>query len=167
MIHGAHVVIHSKHPMRRLFILSAVVAFLWACSDSDPVDVRQDPPPMFEGILETDATGTVLGGDTTDWVPAPETNGLAIITSGVMPAYPNPTTGSVVLGFALADTDSVVIVVYDRPGAPPVDSVLNSGGMPPGTHRITWDPQLPPGLYRVVIKSALGLDSYGDVQLEE
>jgi len=146
-------------------LLGLTVSVFLSCEE--PTPTRTGPPSQFEGILETDAICTVIGGDTTDWRPRPRSEMNVVVESGVLPACPNPAVATTTLSFALADTDSVWILAYDRPGAAPVDTIVNSGGRRPGAYLLAWSNPGGPGIYRVRFFSARGLRAYGDVEFTE
>ncbi len=161
-----------KHSLQRWIGITVIACLFAGCDDSSqpPTDER------FEGILRTDNVCTILGGDTTDFLPRPE--GF-IDTVSVPPivgppenfsligACPNPTDNGTEIHFQLSERDSVWILAYDRPGGAPVDTIFNSGDNPIGVYTVFWANPNGPGIYRIVMRTATGFRSYGDVEFTE
>jgi hypothetical protein len=112
----------------------------------------------------TDATGTILGGDTTDFLPRPLSNGLLPANFSFIGAYPNPVDGnSVNLRYQLPQADTVLIRIYDGPNRPPVDTLSNDIRAA-GSHLILWTWSGPRGILRAVMTTSTGFRSYGDIE---
>jgi len=117
----------------------------------------------FSGILETDPSCNVIGGDTTDFLPRPTTDPP---NTCLKYACPNPTEGELTsLYFQIAQDDSVWILVYDRPKSPPVDTLYAQQSRS-GAYGIAWRNCGCSGIYRVVMHTASGFTSYGDVEFK-
>ena len=148
----------SSYP---LVLTIVILLALVGCKD----DGSSPPPPeSFSGILMTDATGTILGGDTTDFQPRPLSNGHLPTNYSFICAYPNPVDGnSVYLRYQLPQPDTVLIRVYDGPNRPPVDTLSNDI-RPAGSFLILWTWSGPKGILRAEMTTPTGFRSYGDIQ---
>jgi hypothetical protein len=149
-----------------------LLAALIACSDRSTEPEEQTP--RFEGILEMDWHCNTVGGDTTDFQPRPEgridTTVVPPIVGqptnySLMYACPNPAQRHTSITWQIPETDSVWIVAYSQPDRPPIDTLYSSRGFI-GTYTIEWDFDGPPGIYRVVMHTASGFSSYGDILFE-
>ena len=143
-----------------LFLIVVLVSQA-ACGGDNPAGTRD--AENFEGILEMDLLCRIIGGDTTDFQPRPEGQPPNYSLVG---ACPNPTNGTTTIMFQLPQQDSVWILVYDRPSGGPIDTLFNSAAAP-GSWSIIWTNNGPDGIYRVVMRTASGFQSYGDVQFDE
>jgi hypothetical protein len=146
-----------KETQRRIILVCSIAAWLAACSEDA---TRPTPPQPFSGILVTNTQCQIVGGDATDFQPRPTPGGYSLI------ACPNPTDKNTWVRFQLPQPDSVWLFVFDRPGSPPIDTLLNQPE-PAGSHAILWSHDGPDGVYRVVMGTAIGFESYGDVQFDE
>ncbi len=158
---------------RHLFVaVAAVASVLVACDESTQPPAEE----TFEGILRMDEFCVILGGDTSDFMPRPE----AFIDTTVVPpiigppdnfsligACPNPSDGSTSVHFQISEIDSVWIFVYDRPGAVPIDTIFNQGNSSIGSYTVSWQKPGGAGIYRIVMRSATGFQSYGDVEFTD
>jgi hypothetical protein len=103
--------------MRMLYPICLVLCVFFSCKDALP------PVEPFEGITETLNDPTPIGSvDADDWkplfdCPPPDTTGHSTLPkcTKAFPAYPNPANGSTTLHFWIAQNDSVIITLYDRP----------------------------------------------------
>ena len=124
----------------------------------------------FEGITSTDPQGAVIGlPDSGDWGCL---GGSASGTAGVSPplppptqvcfdpAYPNPASGAVRLGFTLPRSLPVSITVYGQKHGPHsafLVRTLADQSFAAGVFALIWDgkddqgARVPPGLYRAVM----------------
>ena len=133
-------------------------ASLVACSDESTRPVEEQG---FTGILEMNIRCEIVGGDTTDFQPRPGASNYSLIG-----ACPNPTDGTTTIKFQLPQADSVWLLVYDGLGRPPIDTLYNQLSAA-GSFGIIWTFDGPDGIYRVVMRTASGFESYGDVQFDE
>ena len=161
-----------KHSPHCCIGIAVVACLLAGCDDSSQPPVAE----KFEGILRMDNVCTILGGDTSDFMPRPE----GFIDTTVVPpmvgppdnfsligACPNPTDRYTEVHFQISERDSVWILAYDHPGGTPVDTIFNRGDNPVGSYTHVWQSPNGPGIYRIVMRSATGFRSYGDVQFTE
>ncbi len=158
------------HDLKRWVVCSLLL--FAACDDSSQPPTEE----KFEGILRMDPACAILGGDTTDFVPRPES---CIDTTVVPPivgpptnyslagACPNPTDAATSVHFQISEVDSVWIFAYDRPGGAPVDTLFDRGNAMTGSYVVTLESPNGPGIYRIVMRTAKGFYSYGDVQFTE
>jgi hypothetical protein len=122
----------------------------------------------FEGITPTDPLGTIVGvADPNDWGCL---GGQAIAPNDVgpqpptrfcfEPAYPNPASGAVTLGFTLPQASRVSITVYSQKHGPHsafLVRTLADQNFASGVFTVRWDGtddqgmRVPPGLYRAVM----------------
>ncbi len=150
--------------MKFIFLRFLTIAFLLTPAGCKEDQISPPPPELFAGILMTDANGTVLGGDTTDFQPRPLSNGQLPANYSFICAYPNPADGDVVnLRFQLPQTDTVLIRVYDSPNHPAIDTLWD-GVRPPGSHLLQWNWSGPKGILRAEMTTSTGFRSYGDIQ---
>lgn len=145
------------------FSTLAVVILLCqpACKEDETI-----PPPIesFSGILLADANGNILGGDTTDFQPRPQTNGQQPGNYSFICAFPNPVDGnSVSVKFQIPQSDTILIRAYDRPNALPVDTIFHAFGRA-GSHIILWNWSGTEGIFRAEMTTSSGFQSYGDIQ---
>ena len=145
------------------FALLILVFGLHAFScEKDAVEPEQDK--SFKGILEVDVLCNVIGGDTTDFLPRPESGAASY---SLMYACPNPASGkATTIHLQIPQPDSVWILAYDRPGGPPVDTVWSFSWLA-GSYSNYWKYDGPSGIYRIKMFTRSGFTSYGDVQLED
>jgi hypothetical protein len=137
----------------------------------------------FEGITPTDGVGTVIGTpDPGDWgclggaargpadVPIPPPTQVCL-----GPAYPNPATASVSVGYSLPMSSQVSLTVYGQtrkhgPHGAFLVRTLADGTYQAGSFMVLWDGnddqgmRVPPGLYRVVLTVVQG-SICGDVEI--
>jgi hypothetical protein len=122
----------------------------------------------FEGITPTDSQGTIVGvTDPSDWGCL---GGQASGRAGVPPqpptqfcfepAYPNPSSGPVRLGFTLPQASLVSITVYSQKHGPHsafLVRTLAEQNFASGVFTLEWDgnddqgARVPSGLYRAVM----------------
>ena len=103
--------------MRAPYLIGLALLALVSCKDAIP------PPEPFEGITETLTDPTPIGSiDADDWkplfdCPPPDTTGHSSLPkcTRAFPVYPNPANGSTTFVFWIAQNDSVIITLYDRP----------------------------------------------------
>ncbi len=143
-----------------LFLIVVLVSQA-ACGGDNPAGTRD--AENFEGILEMDLLCRIIGGDTTDFQPRPEGQPPNYSLVG---ACPNPTNGTTTIKFQLPQQDSVWILVYDGLGRPPIDTLYNQLSAA-GSFGIIWTFDVHDGIYRVVMRTASGFESYGDLQFDE
>ena len=124
----------------------------------------------FEGITSTDPQGTIIGvTDPNDWgcLGGGQARGMADVAPPppptqfcFQPAYPNPSTGEVRLGFTLPRASQASITVYGQKHGPHsafVVRTLAEQNFAPGVFSVLWDgkddqgARVPPGLYRAVM----------------
>ena len=141
----------------------------------------------FIGITATNEIGEVLGRpDARDWGCLNGAPASAAVVRGIplpppptnfclLPARPNPATGSTRIVLTLPSTAHVNLAVWSRTtghGPPQVLKVrtLLEGDYLAGLHEVTWDGKddqgvrLAPGTYRVVFEVG-GQTTCGDVEL--
>jgi len=145
---------------------------------------RNLPPCVlgrFEGITSTDPQGTIVGAaDPNDWgclEGQPQT--LDGVPSGpptqfcFQPAYPNPSSGEVRLGFAMPRAAAASIIVYGQKHGPHsafIVRTLADQTFAAGQFSLLWDgkddggARLPPGLYRAVMTTPDGTIC-GDIEV--
>jgi len=145
---------------RILLMIGVFCLHAWSCGEDSVEPIKST---SFEGILETNTQCTILGGDTTDFLPRPLTGPA---NYSLKWACPNPALGKVTsIHLQLPQPDSVWIYIYDRPGRSPIDTLYNRI-LPAGTHSHSWKHDGPAGIYRIKMYTGSGFTSYGDVQLE-
>jgi hypothetical protein len=90
-------------PLRDYFVLMVVcLSSFYSCGDS-PVGSGSNFRHIDPTILQTDSSGHIIGGDTTDWCYH---GGSGVYFS---PAYPNPTADLFKLQFSIAQTDTLTL----------------------------------------------------------
>jgi hypothetical protein len=124
----------------------------------------------FDGILETDEVGAILGGDPDDWCLDPGGEPPTQIAFG--PAYPNPATGQAAISYALPTGEpagAVSIKIVD--GECGVVRTLVEGAQPAGMHTVVWDLRdengdvVEPGLYRAIFTKS-SFECHGDIEVQ-
>jgi hypothetical protein len=134
---------------------------------AEPVAVQVGYCDEYElwGILRTDETGAVLGGDTADWNFDVSDPGWPLIAH---PAYPNPFGPTTTLRFELAAAGAVTVTIVDDHCR--TVRILVDGVLAAGVHAVAWDGTdthgalLPNGIYGCVIDAGVG-SAYGDLEL--
>ncbi|MGA9117645.1 MAG: hypothetical protein WB626_12810 [Bacteroidota bacterium] len=131
-------------------------------------DQTSEPAPSpFSGILETDSSCTIIGGDTTDFLPRPTLSGPPQGTPSnysLIMACPNPVPGdTTTIEFQIPVTDSVWLEAFVVPSAAPVATILRER-LPAGVYRILWGFSGANRIYRVQMSTQNGFSSYGDVE---
>ena len=158
----------------KILVLCVVgVALVVSCEDDTSRPAKGDGEGPFQGILQMDRNCIITGGDTTDFLPRPE----GFIDTTVVPphggpptnysligACPNPSIAGTEIHWQIPRPDSVWILAFDAPGAPPIDTLYNRSGRT-GSYIIPWRPAQP-GFYRIRMFTATGFKSYGDVLIE-
>ena len=134
-----------------------------ACSEDSTGPVEQQ---AFTGILETSRQCQIIGGDTTDFQPRPLSVGAVPTNYSLIAACPNPTSTNTSIKFQIPQPDSVWLLVFDRPGGPAIDTLFNRAANA-GVYSVQWVHDGPDGVYRVVMGTASGFESYGDVQFDQ
>jgi len=128
----------------------------------------------FTGICQTDSSGNIISDDPSDWQPRlsfPDSTSNDIPSCyGMAPVYPNPTSDSIKILYALPRMTSVVITINSLPNNEIVKELLNIKTISPGYHSITWDGKdaegndLESGVYGCYFYAGF-LRSYGDIEL--
>ncbi len=151
-----------EHKRYRLVFLAIVLCLqVWSCEEDT---VEPETNKSFEGILEVDVLCNIVGGDTTDFLPRPQTGPA---NYSLKYACPNPAQGKTTgIHWQIPQPDSVWILAYDRPGGPPVDTLYNRSSSA-GSFVKSWTYDGPAGIYRIRMFTGSGFSSYGDVQLED
>jgi hypothetical protein len=136
-----------------LVVLASAVSF---CLTSCP---GPSSPEEYSGILQTDSTGIVIGGDAGDWtLGSAETSAF---TFG--PAYPNPSTDAASLIFSISRSATCRILLSSQSGQ--AGSTIASGSFSRGIHVFEVPHPGKSGIYRVTFESDLG-NSYGDIEFK-
>lgn len=124
-----------------------------------------DPANSFSAITRADSTGAILSSDPSVWAPIPAV-GVEFLPKG---AYPDPCKAGrdFMLGWRLAQTDSISITINDSP-----TDVLNTLGAwlkAPGSYVVSAPMNgFKPGIYCVyfkVVRPDSTYVTYGDVQV--
>jgi hypothetical protein len=149
-----------------LIVCIAITVFVAGCKKDEPTQPAHEG---FAGIMTTDAGCTVIGGDTTDFLPRPITTvGFphTPLNYSLIKACPNPVAGDTVsIEFQIPVADSVFIYASATTNAPPVATILNER-LPAGVFRILWGFGGPRGIYRVRMTTGSGFSAYGDVEFQ-
>ena len=141
-------------------ILMITLHSVLICS-CDEESVKPSCGGSFEGILEHDHACNIIGGDSTDFQPFPQIGKLSYSLVG---ACPNPVDFHTAdIWWQLAQPDSVLILIYDRHGCPPIDTLFNRSG-PEGVYNVQWARPKRGEIYRIKMITASGFSSYGDIQ---
>lgn len=149
----------------------AMFGALASCEDSTEKPVVSE---KFEGILRCDED-SILGGDTSDFQPRPIPSDIdttvfppligPIKNTALGWSCPNPSDAASVMYFQLSEPeDSVWVLVYDKPDAPPVDTLFSQQNAGVGSYTVMWEAPNGPGIYRIKMFTASGFHSYGDVE---
>lgn len=152
--------------MMRCRLLAALLIFLYsACGDESPVNTKK--AEVFEGILVVELPDChIVGGDTTDFQPRPESHEMLPTNYSLIYACPNPTIGGTRIYFQVPRQDSVWMFVYDKPGGAPIDTLYAALGHA-GAYSVNFENRGPLGIYRVMMYAASGFKSYGDVEFKD
>ena len=156
----------TMNPQHVLFAKGIDVHGNVASSDDITVMVCSYDIEDFDGILETDESGVVIGGDEGDWCPV-SVSGPAEV--GLFPAFPNPATVTVTIRWSVPTASHVSIKLIDSNCI--LVRTLVDGIMSAGLHSVTWDTMdetaqlVSPGIYRCVMNSG-DVSCYGDIQLQ-
>ncbi len=130
---------HRHFVIPLLFLLLVVVV---GCNDDNPVG-QDGSAAIYPSITYTDETGTVVGGDGTDWCYENDTHILPRFA--MYPPYPNPFNGTTIIRFELPAACHVNIKVRNTQWgfeAPVIDADL-----PTGVHEVEWSATDFPGGY--------------------
>jgi hypothetical protein len=148
--------------MRCMLAAASLMLLYSACDDESSVAPKKSG--VFEGILAVELPDChIVGGDTTDFQPRPESQDMMPTNYSLIYACPNPTIGETWIVFQIPQQDSVWLFVYDKPGRMPIDTLYAASG-PAGVYTINFENQGPLGIYRVMMHTASGFESYGDVE---
>jgi hypothetical protein len=98
---------------------------------SDILDILQRPQSLAKG-----AKGNVLEGDAPEGIPT---------EYGLAQNYPNPFNPSTTIAYQLPSASHVELKVYNMLGEEV--ATLVSQDQSPGHYRVTWQPNLPSGVY--------------------
>ena len=150
---------------RCALIISSLILLYSACGDESPVNIKK--PEVFAGILVVELPDChIVGGDTTDFQPRPESHDMLPTNYSLKYACPNPTIGGTWVYFQIPQQDSVWLFVYDKPGGMPIDTLYAALG-PAGAYSVDFENKGSLGIYRVVMHAAGGFESYGDVEFKD
>jgi len=150
---------------RCALVISSLILTYSACGDESPVNTKK--PEVFAGILVVELPDChIVGGDTTDFQPRPESHDMLPTNYSLKYACPNPTIGGTSVYFQIPQQDSVWLFVYDRPGGMPIDTLYAASGRA-GAYSVDFENKGPLGIYRVVMHAAGGFESYGDVEFND
>lgn len=150
--------------------MAVVLLSAFACSDKST-----NSGGTFSGIMRTDESGNVLGGDLNDWcfgivyaaakIPEPPVP----TEFALYAAYPNPCNGSVSIVFDMPIAAEANLVVKSSKFTV-VTHLYTNEPLDAGTYTVVWDltndnqEKLADGIYRVYL-SVADFECYGDIQI--